>query len=453
MAVAIQSSSTKLESSLSTITIDKPSGVVSGDLLIAQVSVRRSNTTWSVPSGWTELHDQTMPDDTNGSLAQVTAWKIAGGSEPSNYTFTPSGADPMAGIILRITGHDPTTPIGASSGLADNSPDTTADGTAITPQANSLLLMAISACRSGVSAAPTLDTYAIVTSDPGGWAEVVAEQALGTNPGCSQVIAYATRVQSTSTGTPTATASGTVKSIVHFIAITPDPAVSVTVTIGAPLAATFSLPAVTISAIQNITVSSSILSATFSSLAPAISGGANVAPSVLSATFSIPLVDVYTPDALVSPNALTATFDAPDPTVVGEANVSQGTPLSATFSIPTPAVAIGASISAGVLTATFTLQAPVVTAEQSVTASAGVLSATFSLPASAVEIGQLVEPSPLTATFTIPAFTVTAQRFVTVDASVLVATFSLVRPRKMGGAWSPQPREVGDWTAQPRTMG
>lgn len=229
-------------------------------------------------------------------------------------------------------------------------------------------------------------------------------------------------------------------------------AVDVSVSIGTPPSITMTTQAPSLSGGANVSQGTPP-SAIFSTPAPALSGGASVASSVLSATFSIPLVDVYTPDALVSPSALTATFDAPDPTVVGEANVSQGTPLSATFSIPTPAVAIGASISAGVLTATFTLQTPVVTAEQSVTASAGILSATFSLPTSAVEIGQMVEPSPLTATFSIPAFTVTAERFVTVSASVLVATFSLVRPRKMGGAWSPQPREVGDWTAQPRTMG
>lgn len=75
----------------STVTISKPTGVAPGDLLVATVSYTSSGVTWTVPSGWTEAID-------SGGL--VVAWKIAGGSEPSNYAFTPSIAVTSGGAIV-----------------------------------------------------------------------------------------------------------------------------------------------------------------------------------------------------------------------------------------------------------------------------------------------------------------------------------------------------------------
>lgn len=75
----------------STLIINKPTGVQSGDLMVAFAG-NPGPLTWTPPSGWTE------EIDANGL---VVAWKVAGGSEPSNYTFTPSfGASFTKGAIV-----------------------------------------------------------------------------------------------------------------------------------------------------------------------------------------------------------------------------------------------------------------------------------------------------------------------------------------------------------------
>lgn len=265
MAVTIASYSTKLESSLSTITIDKPSGTVSGDLLFAFVGIRR-NTTWTVPAGWTELQDQKC---TTVGTASVVAWKTAGGSEGSNYTFTPAASDPMGGFILRITG-DVANPASINSGLVeDNTANSSAEGTTITPLPNSLLIMCIIATRSGVSAAPTFSGYSIPTDNPT-WTEL-AELALGTNPGSAMVIAYANRPEATATGTPSATVDSNSEKVFQFAAVR--------------------------SGDNNF--SANVLSVVSSVIDPSVTGAANVTiASTVSVTASVqaPTVSIPTPD-------------------------------------------------------------------------------------------------------------------------------------------------------------
>lgn len=76
-----------------TLVIDKPTGVVSGDMLIAVVA-SQSNVTWTGDSGWTELADQ------GAAPSLRLARKTAGGSEPASYTFTASGGLKTSGAIL-----------------------------------------------------------------------------------------------------------------------------------------------------------------------------------------------------------------------------------------------------------------------------------------------------------------------------------------------------------------
>jgi len=93
----IASAQTQRTTSGSTLNISKPSGTIQGDLMVAFMSsgATLSDRTWSVPSGWTELVDQ---DDPPNFLA---AYKVAGASEGSSYTFTmSSSASDIAGTIL-----------------------------------------------------------------------------------------------------------------------------------------------------------------------------------------------------------------------------------------------------------------------------------------------------------------------------------------------------------------
>lgn len=83
------------------LTVSKPSGVVSGDLLVAIMWTARTGASrsWTQPGGWTEAYDS----GSSSNMNMAVAYKVAGGSEPSSYTFTLSNTDRnMQGIILRV---------------------------------------------------------------------------------------------------------------------------------------------------------------------------------------------------------------------------------------------------------------------------------------------------------------------------------------------------------------
>jgi hypothetical protein len=79
-----------------TITIAKPSGTVSGNILVAVIS-KAPNRTMSL-SGWT-----VVDEGTTGTFAVLQ--KTAGSSEPSTYTFTSNlGYNYAHGVIVRLSG-------------------------------------------------------------------------------------------------------------------------------------------------------------------------------------------------------------------------------------------------------------------------------------------------------------------------------------------------------------
>ena len=109
------------------ITIGKPAGTVVDDLLIAAVNhgVTISfldNVTITPPSGWTQI-DHGQCDNNQCVECVLGVWyKLAGGSEPSDYTFTlsefielaPGAINMAAGGIPRYSNVDPVDPINAS---------------------------------------------------------------------------------------------------------------------------------------------------------------------------------------------------------------------------------------------------------------------------------------------------------------------------------------------------
>ncbi len=95
------------------ITINKPSGTSSGDLLIAAVSVANNvkSELHADDAGWTELYIE----QSDGDVTFGVWWKIAGGSEPSNYGFDWTSNEKAYGWIMRFTGHDSGSPIHTSA--------------------------------------------------------------------------------------------------------------------------------------------------------------------------------------------------------------------------------------------------------------------------------------------------------------------------------------------------
>lgn len=89
-------SATGSTASGTTLTINKPSSpnaTLEGDLMIAFMGAG-AGATWTGDTGWTEIADQ----GSNPSIR--VAYKVAGASEGSSYTFTSSASSVLAGGII-----------------------------------------------------------------------------------------------------------------------------------------------------------------------------------------------------------------------------------------------------------------------------------------------------------------------------------------------------------------
>lgn len=89
----------------STFTINKPSGVVEGDLMVAMLGCTAGQASAPTPpSGWTEIHTEEFE-----STDWLGSWyKEAGASEGANYQWGNGVASQTewAGGIVRVSGHD-----------------------------------------------------------------------------------------------------------------------------------------------------------------------------------------------------------------------------------------------------------------------------------------------------------------------------------------------------------
>lgn len=370
---------------------------------------------------------------------QVTSFSLiapATGANTASMSWSGGGSTEAGFGLISYTGVDQTdmveaTNTGAISGTSFNGASVT------TLTANAVVATFIS-FRNGVTTVACSDNqrYVLQQGDSSGSVQMIGGDKQATTTGSYSVAFTA----SASEAGPSAT-----------LAIKPSASTNVTADAGV-VTATFSTPAPAISGGANV-AQSTPPTATFNTNAPAISGDANVTSSVVTATFSLPAPNIITPDSYIDASVVTATFSLPTPTVEIDTQVDVGV-LTATFSLPASSVQIDFTHSANVQTATFTLPAPVISAESNITISASVVTATFSLPSATISAEQnaVAEPSVLTATFSLPVPTVTAVRNVSVDVGVVTATFSTNAPTKVGGLWTAQPRTLGDWTPQPRSI-
>ena len=100
--------------------IGKPPAATAGDVLVAVVYWDEADSI-SPPAGWTHVRTDHEPTD---NWRQSVFWKLAGSSEPINYTFTATGSSPdeAVGIIGAYRGVHPTAPIDAHGGQAQVAP-------------------------------------------------------------------------------------------------------------------------------------------------------------------------------------------------------------------------------------------------------------------------------------------------------------------------------------------
>jgi hypothetical protein len=124
MAFPVIESSAYSESTVNTGSINAtaPSGIASGDLLIA-IAACDGNRSFVWDTGWVELADNSG----SRGCTLAAAYKDAGGSEPSTYLVDNAGTERVACWIFRISGaEDPSTQapeIAAANGGAATSID------------------------------------------------------------------------------------------------------------------------------------------------------------------------------------------------------------------------------------------------------------------------------------------------------------------------------------------
>lgn len=101
MAFAYRASTSAGNASGGALSINKPTGTASGDLLVAVLYLENDTNTWSsVPSGWTLATSQV-----NTGLFKIWVYyKWAGGSEPSSYSWTPTTNNWRTAVMAAYSG-------------------------------------------------------------------------------------------------------------------------------------------------------------------------------------------------------------------------------------------------------------------------------------------------------------------------------------------------------------
>ncbi len=132
MPIAFRAASTVSGNSVTSIAPAKPSGTVEGDVIWALLAWDDDGRALVLPSGWTLAEDS---GDVGGSAPRLAAaWKAAGGSEPSSYTFglgSGGGVD-MSAVLVAYSGVDPTAPVDVDGHLVDLGADADFDAPSVT---------------------------------------------------------------------------------------------------------------------------------------------------------------------------------------------------------------------------------------------------------------------------------------------------------------------------------
>jgi MSHA biogenesis protein MshQ len=105
-----------LRPATASLTINRPPGTVSGDVMIASIVVRPSSVNITAPAGWA-AQAAGLQNATGNSSRQQIFYRVAGGAEPASYTWLFDSAHTgAAGGIISFSGVDTAAPIDAYGG-------------------------------------------------------------------------------------------------------------------------------------------------------------------------------------------------------------------------------------------------------------------------------------------------------------------------------------------------
>jgi len=182
---------------VTSITVAKPGDTVEGDLLIGVVITDGDTSDeFTAPTGWT-LINEGWSGEGDFSGCTLGAWyRVAGGSEPTTYTWNWTSAETVYAFIIRITGHNTDNPIdvwGFNTGVNDMTP-TCPDVTTTVADTLVLRIFGYDSCYGWNATYPDEHTgITVESSRPGCEA--------GAQGHCSGGAAYATQATAGAIGT------------------------------------------------------------------------------------------------------------------------------------------------------------------------------------------------------------------------------------------------------------
>lgn len=187
--------------SSTSLVINKPTEVVSGDLLVAfVVAANRADGTWTPPAGWTER----AQSNDGGNTPDIAVYtKTAGGGEGASYTFTYSATKNLTGCIVA---------------LRNATYDTIGSLTRTTSTSRTIAGVTVAVTRSALLAVVGIsDTSQTIT--PPADMTVIKSESGGTSPNWS--VMFKRPVPAGATGSKTATSTGSLDAGTYMLSVSP----------------------------------------------------------------------------------------------------------------------------------------------------------------------------------------------------------------------------------------
>ena len=137
---------------VSSLTINAPTGVVSGDVMVANITLHNGSGGVFYPSlsGWTAIGSGVNFEGSGANHRFELFYRVAGSSEPSSYTFALNGtADGVEGAIVAYSGVNNTTPLDATGTYSTGSGSSISASAITTASANAAVLLSVASFESG----------------------------------------------------------------------------------------------------------------------------------------------------------------------------------------------------------------------------------------------------------------------------------------------------------------
>ena len=201
---------------VNSLTVNKPTALATGDVLLALVADRGGNTTTvsSVPAGWSQI----LAVDDAANLGMNLYRKVVSNAatEATSYTWGLSGSVRAHAVIVVFRGVDTTTPINVSGSQINGASSTYTAPSVTTTVANTMLVAFFGATNGGATvAAPTGMTEAFDSGTSAGPNGLVIESA------------YAIQAATGATGARTSTGNSSLTNTGLLVALRPSAAIAV----------------------------------------------------------------------------------------------------------------------------------------------------------------------------------------------------------------------------------